>query len=85
MTTLSVGSYLLKCLREAREMKHKQQQRFEEHSENFPDDVIKKWEDMVTQWESDFSKPDPYEEPRASKWPECYRSMTLTMRSQKSA
>ena len=82
----SVGSYLVKLLKESRKMKIRQQEIFDENSQTFPQDVIQKWEDMVVQWEADFSNPDPYEEPQASRSFTCriFARLSLTAPFQKS-
>ncbi|KAI0702101.1 hypothetical protein C8Q76DRAFT_802395 [Earliella scabrosa] len=63
---IELAQYLLKCLKEARAMATKQHEIFNEHTQNFAGDVVKKWEQMIKTWEADPSNPDPYEEPQAT-------------------
>lgn len=39
------------------------QQLFEEFTATFPPEVVAGWGQMITEWEGDMSKPNPYEEP----------------------
>lgn len=45
-------------------MRIRQRQAFIEFSNTFEPGVVREWEAMVTAWEHDPKRPDPYEEPQ---------------------
>ncbi|KAI0042927.1 hypothetical protein FA95DRAFT_1575419 [Auriscalpium vulgare] len=60
------GAYFQKALREALLWQGKSSAQFLLSSATFPDATINKWLKMVTDWEADKKKPDPYAEPSYS-------------------
>ncbi len=62
---MTTGPSLLRAFHEARVMNVKQRQTFEQFSATFRPEIVDKWTKMVTAWEADATKPDPYEEPTA--------------------
>jgi hypothetical protein len=58
-----IGERFAKDLHVSFAMAKKHQGAFEEFSQTFPIDTIKKWQAAVDKWDTDHSsKPDPYEE-----------------------
>ena len=47
----------MKALAEARAMSLKHSAAFQEHSANFPPEIVTKWSDMIAAWEADPNKP----------------------------
>ncbi|KAI0054927.1 hypothetical protein BV25DRAFT_1922257 [Artomyces pyxidatus] len=60
---ISMGDQLQKSLKEAVPAYAKQKRGFDESTASFPPEVIEKWERMISTWERDRSKPNPYAEP----------------------
>jgi hypothetical protein len=48
-------------------MQVKHEQAFVKFNGTFPPAVVDKWEKMVTEWDSDKTKKNPYEEPVAGR------------------
>jgi hypothetical protein len=48
-------------------MQTKHGQAFSQFTATFPPAVVQRWEKMVTDWDKDMSKRNPYEEPPAGK------------------
>ncbi|RPD52385.1 hypothetical protein L226DRAFT_474292, partial [Lentinus tigrinus ALCF2SS1-7] len=61
--TISFGSVLLRVLQEAREMRVKQRQAYQDFVANISADTVKGWEEMLDAWHADPNQPDPYDEP----------------------
>jgi hypothetical protein len=64
LTTI-LGASLLMQLKKAIFMYKKHRDAFEKFSITFPLDVTAQWDKMVDDWDTDKSKPNPYEEPIA--------------------
>lgn len=41
---------------------------FDDHNKTFDDDTIAKWTKMVEDWDTDLTKPNPYEEPQVCEY-----------------
>ncbi len=48
-------------------MRIEQGRAFTEYSATFDPNVVATWEGMISAWNEDQSRPDPYEEPKSSK------------------
>ncbi len=48
-------------------MRVKQRKVYEEFAANIPEDTVKGWEEMLSAWNADPTKPDPYNEPTSCK------------------
>ena len=59
----STGYFMLRALEEAHDMQLKQRRIFLDYNATFAPEVVTKWEKMVNDWNRDYSRPDPYEEP----------------------
>lgn len=65
--TIHIGNSLLSQLKKAIKMHVKHWELFNKFNTTFPEDVVMKWEQMLEEWNVDPNKPNPYEEPVASK------------------
>ncbi|OJT14077.1 hypothetical protein TRAPUB_9373 [Trametes pubescens] len=63
---LGFGSGLLRALEEAHAMRIEQGRAFTEYSATFDPNVVATWEGMISAWNEDQSRPDPYEEPKST-------------------
>ncbi len=63
MIDIIIGLVLLRALQEAKEMRVKQRKVYQEFAANIPEETVKGWEEMLSAWNADPTKPDPYEEP----------------------
>lgn len=63
-----LGSSLYDGLKHAIEMHQVHHQLFDEFTATFPVETVAGWEKMVTEWESDMTKSNPYEEPAIGKY-----------------
>ncbi|KAI0326025.1 hypothetical protein GY45DRAFT_1234598, partial [Cubamyces sp. BRFM 1775] len=61
---IGFGPALLRSLEEAHAFRIEQARVFREYSATFDPNVVRTWEDMVSAWNADQSRPDPYEEPK---------------------
>ncbi|TFY77801.1 hypothetical protein EWM64_g6209 [Hericium alpestre] len=61
--TRSMGTQLLRLLKEAVTLLQKQEINFQEHKQTFSAEIIEEWDKMIQEWDADKNKPNPYEEP----------------------
>lgn len=66
-----LGSSLAGQLDLAIEMQKTHCEAFADHNNTFDDVTIAKWTTMVTDWEADPEKPNPYDEPETCKFDTC--------------
>jgi hypothetical protein len=64
---LCEGDSLGKGFPKAFLMKSKHRELAEKFTATFPSSVISTWREMVTAWDADHRKPDPYAEPESGK------------------
>jgi hypothetical protein len=63
--TIQPGHLFLLCLKKAIILKARYEEAFVKFNATFPCPVIDKWERMVSEWDADKKKKNPYEEPTA--------------------
>lgn len=56
-------------------MREKHRSIFEQFSSTFPPQTVQKWENMISEWKIDKSKPNPYKEPPSCT--HCYSPFSL--------
>jgi len=64
---LFIGHLFSSRLKKALVMQVKHEQAFVKFNGTFPPAVVDKWETMVTEWDNDKTKKNPYEEPVAGR------------------
>ncbi|EIN05220.1 hypothetical protein PUNSTDRAFT_75047 [Punctularia strigosozonata HHB-11173 SS5] len=60
---VKMGDFFFKSLINTLQERARHQRVYEEHTLRFRPELIKKWEDMIHEWELDTKKPNPYNEP----------------------
>ncbi|KAH9884045.1 hypothetical protein C8Q73DRAFT_661408, partial [Cubamyces lactineus] len=64
---IELGPFLLRSLRQAAQIAHKQRRLFNEFTATFPPDVVKEWERVIALWNVNPGHgADPYEEPETT-------------------
>ena len=67
MMFFNAGTKFFAHLNRAVEMHVKYCQAFDDFNNTFPPAAVKKWNQMVIDWDKDTTKPNPYKEPSESK------------------
>ena len=65
---LTTGNLFSTRLKKALVMQSKHGRDFAQFTATFPPPTVQQWEKIVTDWDKDKSKKNPYEEPPAGKW-----------------